>query len=41
MGSDWVSEVGAGAGGRVGGMVNGTSLTSGSGAYGGRDSCQQ
>ena len=30
MGSDWVSEVGAGGGERVGGMVNGTSLESGS-----------
>ena len=30
MGSDGVSEVGAGAGERVGGMVNGTSLASGS-----------
>ena len=30
MGGDGVSEVGAGAGVRVGGMVNGTSLASGS-----------
>ena len=30
MGSDGVSEVGAGAGGRVGGMVNETSLALGS-----------
>ena len=30
MGSNWVSEVSAGAGERVGRMVNGTSLTSGS-----------
>ena len=42
MGSDWVSELGAGAGERVGSMVNGTSLISGSiaglGACGDRDS---
>ena len=41
MGSNGVSEVGAGAGERVGGMVNGTCLASGSiagpGAYGGGD----
>ena len=30
MGSNWVSEVSAGTGERVGGMVNGTSLASGS-----------
>ena len=30
MGSNVISEVGAAAGGRVGGMVNGTSLASGS-----------
>ena len=30
MGSDGVSDIGAGAGERVGGMVNGTSLASGS-----------
>ena len=39
MGSNGVSEVGAGAGERVGRMVNGTNLASGSiaelGAYGG------
>ena len=41
MGSNGVSEVGAGAGERVGGMVNGTSLALGSiagpGACGGGD----
>ena len=41
MGSDGVSDVSAGAGGRVGGMVNGTGLTPGSiarlGACVGRD----
>ena len=41
MGSNWVNEVGAGAGKRVGGMVNGTSLASesieGLGACGSKD----
>ena len=51
MGSNWVSEVSAGAGERVGGMVNGVSLTLGfiaeAGACeggrtsGGRDLCQE
>ena len=45
MGSNWVSEVSAGTGERVGGKVNGTGLTSGSiaelGAYGGRDLCPE
>ena len=45
MGSDGVSEVGGGAGERVSGMVNGTSLASGSiagpGACGGGDLCPQ
>ena len=45
MSSDGVSEVSAGAGERVGGMVNGTSFASesiaGSGACGGRDLRQQ
>ena len=45
MGGDGVSEVGAGAGERVGGMVNGTSLASvsiaGPGVCGGGDLCPQ
>ena len=45
MGSDGVSEVVAGADERVGKMVNGTVLASGSiaglGARGGRDLCPQ
>ena len=45
MGSNGVSEVGAGTGERVGGMMNGASLASGSiaglGACGGRDLCPQ
>ena len=45
MGSYRVIEVGAGAGERVGRMVNGTRLTSGSiarsGTCGGGDSCRQ
>ena len=43
MGGDGVSDISAGAGEGVGGMVNGTGLTSGSiarsGACGGGDSC--
>ena len=38
MGSCGVSEVSAGTGERIGSMINGTCLTSGSGAYGDRDS---
>ena len=45
MGGNRISEVGAGAGERVGWMVNGTSLASGSnpgpGAYGGQDLSRQ
>ena len=41
MGGDGVSDISAGAGEGVGGMVNGVGLTSGSGASGGGDSCQQ